>query len=141
VLENKVIHRLLHINPLIMICITFTIATIFDTILTVAAFGDVGTTYAHLITRLILCTFISLSLLVFRLFKRLRLPAILGIHFAALMGFTALYVWLSDFFLELHPDAMFYMLRSILIVYIPIAMVCIILDIIAKKRRNNENNS
>ena len=140
-LENKIIHRLLRINPLIMICITFTVATIFDTALTLAAFGDVGTTYAHLITRLILCTFISLSLLVFRLFKRLPLLAILGIHFAALMGFAALYVWISGFFLELHPDAMFYMLRSILIVYIPIALVCVIIDIIIKKRRKNENNS
>ena len=116
-LENTLIRRLLATNTLILICIAFTITTLLDLILTVIAFGDVGTSYVHLGSRLIICTFVCVSLLVFRYFKKLHLAFILGIHFLFLLIFVALYTWIIGFFIEQHPNAMFYMIRSILIIY------------------------
>jgi len=130
-LESKFLRRLLSMNTLILICVTFTIATMLDLSLTVVAFGDAG----NLGTRLILCIFVSVSLLVFRYFKKLPFALIMGIHFLLLLIFAVLYVWITGFFIEQHPRAMFYMVRSILIVYPLIAGGCIALDCILKARR------
>ncbi|MCL2015427.1 MAG: hypothetical protein FWG68_04190 [Defluviitaleaceae bacterium] len=133
-LENTIIRRLFNMNTLILICITFTIATLFDLILTVITVGDVGTTYVHLGSRLIICTFISVSLLVFRYFKRLHLAIIVGLHFLLTLFFVVLYTWIIGFFIEQHPNAMFYMVRSILIIYPIIAIVCIFIDFVLKRK-------
>jgi hypothetical protein len=107
-----------------------------DLILTVVAFGDVGTTYVHLGSRLIICTFVSVSLLVFRYFRKLHLAILMGIHFLLTLFFVVLYTWVIGFFIEQHPNAMFYMVRSILIVYPIIAGACIVIDLIMKARKN-----
>ena len=138
-LENTLLRRLFHMNTLILICVTFTIATMLDLLLTVIASGDAGTTYVHLGTRLILCTFVSVSLLVFRYFKKLPFALIMGIHFLLLFLFAALYVWITGLFIQPHPRAMFYMVRSILIVYPLIAGACIALDCILKVRRKGRS--
>lgn len=111
-------HKIIHTNTFVLICITFTVATLFDLIFSVAITGDFyGTDYLHIGTRFILCTFVSVSLLVFRYFKRLPHIAVIGIHFLVVIIFTVLYVWITSFFIEQHPRAMFYMVRSVLIVY------------------------
>jgi len=138
-LENTLLRRLWNTNILILICITFTIATLLDLILTVSVFGDVGTTYVHLGTRFILCTFVSISLLVFRYFKKPPFALVMGIHFLLLLLFAVLYVWISGFFIAQDPRAMFYMVRSILIVYPFIAIGCIVLDRILKARRRRRS--
>ena len=134
-LENTLIRRLLATNTLILICITFTATTLLDLILTVIAFGDVGTSYVHLGSRLVICAFVCVSLLVFRYLKQLHLVLLLGIHFLLTLLFVVLYTWIIGFFIEQHPDAMFYMVRSILIVYPIIAIVCIAIDLVVKRHR------
>ena len=131
-LENTLIRRVTNANTFLLICITFTVATLFDLILTVALHGDVGTTYQHLGTRFVICAFVSASILVFRFIK--KLPLALGIHFLLVMIFMVLFVWISGFFTELHPRAMFYMTRSVLMVYLPVAIGFIIADYVLKKR-------
>ena len=134
-LESTLLRRLLNVNTLILICMTFTIATMLDLLVTVISVGDIGTTYAHLGTRLILCMFVSVSLLVFRYFKKLPFVLMVGIHFLLLLLFTVLYVWIVGFFIDQHPRAMFYMVRSVLTVYPLVAGVCIAFDCILKARR------
>ena len=135
-LESTFIRRLLNTNTLILICITFTIATLLDLILTVIIVGDIGTTYVHLGSRFIICTFVSVSLLVFRYFKKLHFAILMGMHFLLTLLFVVLYTWIIGFFIEQHPNAMFYMVRSILIVYPIITVVCIVIDFILKIMRS-----
>jgi hypothetical protein len=118
--------------------VTFTIATLLDLVLTVATFGDIGTTYQHLGTRFIISVFVSVSLLVFRYFKKLPFVLAMGIHFLVILLFSVLYVWVIGFFTEQHPRAMFYMVRSVLIVYPLIAVGCIVLDCIFKILRKRK---
>ena len=135
-LENTFIRRILNTNTFILICVLFTIATLLDLILTVIIVGDVGTTYEHLGTRFIICTFVSVSLLVFRYFKKLHLAILMGIHFLLTLLFVVLLTWISGFFIEQHPDSMFYMVRSILIVYPFIVVVCIAIDFALKAMKS-----
>ena len=135
-LENRLMRRILFANTFILICVTFTIATLLDLILTVAITGDIyGTNYWHLGDRFIICTFVSVSLLVFRFFKKLPFAWVIGIHFLAVLIFVILYVWITGFFIEQHPRAMFYMVRSILIVYPVIGVGCIVADLIMKSAK------
>ncbi|MCL1996642.1 MAG: hypothetical protein FWG63_10585 [Defluviitaleaceae bacterium] len=140
-LESPFIRRLLNTNTLILICIIFTISTLFDLVLTVITVGDVGTTYVHLGSRLILCTFVSGSLLIFRYFKKQHFAILTGIHFLLALFFVALYTWIIGFFVEQHPNAMFYMVRSVLIVYPIIAAICIATDFILKTRKGKQANT
>ena len=136
-LENTLVRRILNTNTLILICITFTIATLLDLILTVVTVGDVGTTYVHLGSRFAICAFVSVSLLVFRHFNKRHLAILMGIHFLLTLLFVALYTWVIGFFIEQHPDAMFYMIRSIVIVYPVAAIVCIVIDFVMRARKTN----
>ena len=135
-LENTLIRRILNTNTVILICIMFTIATLLDLILTVAAVGDVGTTYVHLGSRLVICTFVSVSLLVFKYLEKLHLASLMGIHFLIILLFVVLYTWGIGFFIEQHPNAMFYMVRSIVIVYPIVAVVCIAIDYVMRARKS-----
>ena len=136
VLENSFFRKLLYANTFIWICVTFTLATLIDLILTVAVYGDVGTTYYHLGTRFVLCTFVSVSLLVFRYFKKLPFILIIGIHFLAFLIFAVCYTWIIGYFVEQHPQAMFYMVRTVLIIYLPIGFGIIVIDFVMKKWRS-----
>ena len=135
-LENVFLRRLLYTNTLIVICVIFTVATVLDLTITVISFGDVGTTYTHLGSRLILCIFGAISLLVFRYFKKCPFALILCIHFLLILFFAVIYIKISGIFIEQHPRAMFYMIRSVLIIYPVIAVSCIIIDRILNTRRN-----
>ena len=133
-LENNFFRRLIYANTFLWICVTFTVATFLDLTLTTVFYGDTGTTsYQHLGTRFIICTLASVSLLVFRLFKKLPFPVIMGMHFLACLGFAVLYIWITGIFMEQHPGAMFYMVRSVLIIYPFIAACCIAIDFALKK--------
>jgi hypothetical protein len=138
-LENTLVKRLLHTNIFIIICVIFTVATLLDLILTVVFFGDVGTTYAHLGARIVLSIFGASSLLIFRFLKKLPFALIIFIHLLTLLVFTALYVQIYGIFIEQHPRAMFYMIRSVLIVYPIIGIGCIVTDRILKTRRKKDS--
>jgi len=133
-LENSFRRKVLYTNPLILICITFTIVTVIDLVLTVFTLGDDGTTYHHLGSRLILCTFVSVSLLVFR-FKKIPIVLLFSIHFIAFLLFAVFYVWINSFFVEQHPDAMREMIRTVFITYPPIAGVVMLIDLVQKKKK------
>jgi len=133
-LENSFIHKVLYTNPLILICIAFTIVTVIDLVLTVFTLGDVGTSYHHLGGRLILCTFVSVSLLVFR-FKKLPYVLLFSIHFITFLLFAVFYVWLNSFFVAQHPDAMKDMSRTVFITYPPIAGGIVLIDYIQKRMK------
>jgi hypothetical protein len=138
-LENSLIRRFLYANTFLWICVLFTIVTIFDMVLTVAITGDFhGTDYFHLGTRLIICTFVSLSLWIFRIFYKLPFWIIICTHFLSVILFSALYVWITGFFMEQHPQAMFYMIRSILMIYPLIGVGCIAFDYLLKKHKKNK---
>ena len=86
--DSAIFRKLIYSNTLILICVAFTVATLLDMLGTVILVGDVGTTYAHLGTRFILCAFASVSLLVFRYFKKLPFPCIISMHFLIFLLFT-----------------------------------------------------
>ena len=134
-LENRIIRRLISTNTLVLVCIVFTIATLLDLVLTVSTIGDVGTTYVHLGSRFALCFFASFSLLLFRYLKKLHFAILLGLHFLLTLIFTALYTWSIGFFINQHPNAMFYMIRSVLIVYPVVAVIFIAIDFVLKAKR------
>ena len=117
-LENKFLRRIINTNPLVLICVFFTLATLMDLILTVIIHGDVGTTYHHLGIRLVICIFVSASLLIFKFFQKLPFVGVIGLHFLAVLLFVILFTWASGFFVEQHPQSMFYMVRSVFIIYI-----------------------
>ena len=133
-LENSFVRKVLYTNPLILTCITFTIVTVIDLVLTVFTLGDDGTTYHHLGSRLILCTFVSVSLLVFR-FKKIPIVLLFSIHFIAFLLFAVFYVWLNSFFVEQHPDAMKDIIRTVFITYPPIAGGIILIDYLQKRMK------
>ena len=138
-LDNTLVRRILNTNTLILICITFTAATLLNLILTVVTVGDVGTTYVHLGSRFVICAFVSVSLLVFRYFKKRHLAVLMGLHFLLTLLFASLYTWAIGFFIEQHPNAMFYMIRSIVIIYPVIAIACIAVDFAMKTKRNKRS--
>ncbi|MCL2235757.1 MAG: hypothetical protein FWB98_04865 [Defluviitaleaceae bacterium] len=128
--------RMLRINKFVLISVMFTATTILDMAITLIYQGvGAEATYWHLLSRLLMATFAVLSLYVFKFFKRTSLPAI-GAHFASLMGFAALHVWISGFFVELHQNAMWYMLRSVAIVYAGAAVLAVIWVLVIKRRKN-----
>ena len=143
-MEKTLLHRLIHMSRFVFICIMFTVATLLDLVLVLVIVGDVGTSYQHLADRFILCVLTSLSLLVFRYFKKLPFVAVVGIHFGVCILLFVLYTWVNSFFVEPHPRAYFYIIRTIIIIYPVVAIGCILIDRIEKlfaKRKtiNNQN--
>ena len=131
-MEKTLMHWLINANRFVFICIMFTVATLFDLILTVIIVGDVGTTYYHLGSRFILCALVALSLLVFRCFNKWPLVVTVGIHFLVCLLLFVLYTWVSGFFVELHPRAYFYIIRTILMFYPVIVLGCFAIDRVQK---------
>lgn len=128
--------RLLGTNKFVLIAVMFTALTILDMVLMFIAHGtEAQTSYWHLLSRLLLVAFAGVSLYVFKFFKNTNLPAI-AVHFASLMGFAALHVWISGFFVDLHENALWYMLRSVAIVYVVAGILAIIWVLLIKRRKN-----
>ena len=107
--------------------------------LSLAFFSETAdTSYPHLATRFVICTFVAISLLVFRI-KKLPFYAMLLVHFAALVLFAVLLVLGIGLFAEQDSRAMFYMVRSVIIVYAFVAVGLIIVDrciAVFKKRKS-----
>jgi len=132
----SVMERMLRINKFVLISVMFTAVTIVDMTIMFVAYGvEAETSYWHLLSRLILATFAAVSLYVFKFFKTTSLPAI-AVHFVSLMGFAALHVWISGFFVELHENALWYMLRSVAVVYAGAGVLAVIWVLIIKRRKN-----
>jgi hypothetical protein len=108
---------ILQTNKLIIACIFFTVVTMVDLLGSNIIGGEVYTAYWHLGSRLILCTLAAYSLVIFSHLKKLHTVARYAMHFAICIFIMVAYTWINGFFLELHPRAYFYAIRTMLMVY------------------------
>jgi len=117
----SLLNSLIYGNKAIVICISFTIATLLDLVICTAQ-GITDISYWHLATRFVLCTLIVLSLYIFKLFENLPLYVMLFIHFAISILIMLTGVWITSFYSDIHPNA--YIDAATTIVYIyPVIIV------------------
>ena len=117
----SLLNSLIYGNKAIVICISFTIATLLDLVICTAQ-GITDISYWHLATRFVLCTLIVLSLYIFKLFENLPLYAMLFIHFAISILIMLTGVWITSLYSDIHPHA--YIDAATTIVYIyPVIIV------------------
>jgi hypothetical protein len=119
--------KMLYGNVLVNICVFFTIATTLDLILSVSM-GIYTDTYLHLGSRLLICTAVSFSLLIFRFFEKISLLPILLLHAIICMFIQVLDVWIGSFFMELDPNAYRDAIRTVFIFYPVIIVGCLLAD-------------
>jgi hypothetical protein len=144
-MKKNIFNSLVYGNTAVAICINFTVATIVDLLLCVLL-GITDISYLHLWDRFILCTMISFSFNVFKLFENLSIFIMLIIHFFLSILIMISSVWFASFFIELHPDAYPDAIRTILIIYPIMIIIYIIFESfntlkankILKKHLNNE---
>ena len=134
-MKRSVFYQLIYGNRVVLICILFTVATMLDLILSIMA-GVYVDTYAYLANRFILCVLASFGLLVFRYFPKLPLISVFCIHFFVTLTTQLIDVWVTGFFMQLHPDAYFYAICTIFIIY-PIVMIgSLVIDLFQTMRAN-----
>ena len=88
----------------LLICVVYTLLTVTSSgygLLT----GQETDTHIHLLLRFLITAVGIGSVLLFNLFPRWSLAAINVFHYAVTMGTVFAIVWVSGFFIELHPDA------------------------------------
>ena len=134
-MKKSIFYQLIYGNRWVLICILFTTATLFDLVLSVMA-GVYEDTYLHLANRFILCVLAAFSLLVFRHFPKLPLIAVFGIHFWITMAIQITHTWFMGLFVELHPDAYFYAVRTILIIYPAVVLGSLAIDFFQTRQAN-----
>jgi len=134
-MKKSIFHQLIHGNRLVLICILFTVATMLDLILSIMA-GVYENTYLHLANRFILCVLASFGLLVFKYFPKLPLVAVFSVHFLITLATQLLDTWIFGFFIELHPDAYFYAVRTVFIIYPVVVIGSLIIDFLQTMRAN-----
>ena len=123
-------------NALILICIVYTVLTITSSGISLLQ-GQTTDTHTHLLMRFAV-TFIGIgSILIFNLFPEWPLTAIYGLHYAVTMAAIFILVWVSGFFIDLHPDAYRDIFLNFTIIYILLAAVLIILGEYRKKSKQN----
>ncbi|EEG77958.1 DUF6608 family protein [Dethiobacter alkaliphilus] len=91
-------------SALILICVVYTLLTITSSGFAMLA-GRTTDTHAHLLMRFVVTAIGIGSILIFNLFPKWSLPAIYAFHYGVTMGVILLLMWISGFFIELHPDA------------------------------------
>jgi len=134
-MKKSIFYQLIYGNRIILVCILFTVATMLDLILSVMA-GVYEDTYAHLANRFILCVLASFGLLVFRYFPKLPLMVVFCFHFFIALATQLIHTWLIGFFVELHPDAYFYAIRTIFIIYPVVVIGSLMIDLFQTMRAN-----
>ncbi len=109
-------------NVLILICVVYTILTVTSSGIGLLQ-GQTTDTHVHLLMRFAV-TFLGIgSILIFNLFPNWPLIAIYSFHYAVTIGLIFLLIWLSGFFIELHPDAFRDIFLNFTVIYILIAAV------------------
>ena len=138
-MEKTILHRVVYANTFLLICVLFTAITLVDLIGS-TLMGATETTYWHLGSRLIICTFAVASLLVFRVLKKIPFAAIVAIHFVVCILMIIAHTWISGFFVELHPRAYFYIIRSMVMIYPAVLGGCIAIEFIYRKIAKSRAN-
>ncbi len=91
-------------SALMLICIVYTLLTITSSGYALLV-GITTETHFHLLARFIITAIGVGSILMFNLLRRWPLWAMFAIHYVATMGIIFGLVWVSGYFIELHPDA------------------------------------
>ena len=134
-MKQSLFQRMVYGNVAINICVYFTISTILDLILS-SLQGVSETSYWHLGMRLILCAGAALTLLIFRYFEKLSTLIMFALHFAICILMMIVWTWISSFFVELHPSAYYYAVRTIVIIYPLIILGGLLIDGIKTAKAN-----
>ncbi len=108
-------------RALILICVVYTILTITSSGYALMM-GEATDTHFHLLARFAVTAIGIGSILIFNLFSRWPLPGIFTFHYGVTMGFILLLVWISGFFIKLHPDAYRDIFLNFTAIYILIAL-------------------
>jgi len=113
----------MHINlnwksALILICIVYTLLTITSSGYALLV-GETTDTHFHLLSRFVVTTIGIGSILMFNLFSRFSLWLSFVLHYTVIMGIILIMMWVSGFFVELHPDAY----RDIFLNFTPIYLL------------------
>jgi len=117
-------------SALMLICVVYTLLTITSSGYALLV-GITTETHFHLLARFAVTAVGIGSILMFNLFPRWPLWSIFVLHYAATMGIVFFLVWVSGFFIELHPDAY----RDIFLNFTPIYLLIAVGFLIRKKYR------
>lgn len=113
-------------STLILICVVYTVLTITSSTLGLLQ-GQTRDTHVHILMRFVVTFLGILSILIFNLFPNWSLPAIYALHYAVTIGTIFLLLWISGFFIDLHPNAFRDIFLNFTAVYIVISSVFIII--------------
>jgi hypothetical protein len=117
-------------NALMLICIVYTSLTITSSSYALLS-GTTTETHFHLLARFAVTTIGIGSILMFNLLPRWPLWAMFAIHYAATMSIIFGMVWVSGYFIELHPNAY----RDIILNFTPIYLLVAAWFLIRTKNR------
>jgi len=105
-------------SALILICIVYTLLTVTSSGYALLV-GRTTDTHFHLLARFVITTIGIYSILIFNLLPRWHLWLMFALHYTLTMGIILMLVWVSGFFVELHPDAY----RDIFLNFTPIYLL------------------
>ncbi len=117
-------------SALMLICVVYTLLTITSSGYALLV-GRTTETHFHLLARFAVTAIGIGSILIFNLFPRWPLWSMFALHYSATMGIVFLLVWVSGFFIALHPDAY----RDIFLNFTPIYLLIAAGFLIRKKYR------
>ncbi|WP_241078428.1 DUF6608 family protein [Natranaerofaba carboxydovora] len=117
-------------STLILICVVYTLLTITSSGYALLV-GITTATHFHLLARFAVTAIGIGSILMFNLFPRWPLWVMFALHYTATMGIIFLLMWVSSFFIELHPDAY----RDIFFNFTPIYLLIAAIFVIRNKFR------
>jgi hypothetical protein len=105
-------------SALILICIAYTLLTLISSSYALLV-GITTETHFHLLARFAVTTIGIGSIVIFNMLPRWPLWAMFAMHYIATMGIIFGLVWVSGYFIELHPDAY----RDIFLNFTPIYLL------------------
>ena len=112
-------------NKLAVICVIFTIITLFSSVLNLAQ-GRTGTDHFHILIRFLIVALAIGSLYIFDWFKGLSFKLVHLIHYIATLIAVFFLVWFTGLFADLHPDVY----RDIFFNYTGVYVIIILVEII-----------
>ncbi len=115
-------------SALMLVCIAYTLLTIISSSYALLS-GTTTETHFHLLARFVVTAIGIGSILMFNMLPRWPLWAMFAIHYFATMGVIFGLVWVSGYFIELHPDAY----RDIFLNFTPIYLLIAAGFLIRKK--------
>ena len=109
-------------RALLLVCVLYTVLTISSSGLGLLS-GNTTDTHAHILMRFAIVGIGIASIFLFRLFPGWSLLAIYVFHYAVTMAAVFLFVWVSGFFIALHPNAYRDVFLNFSAVYVVLAAV------------------